>query len=367
MGSENIWVEIGHSNQEPNIWQALFACQVCIQPFEKVEKRKWGMNPAFLFDEVVERQKLFVESQYNHNAFQEDAANERTVTFRCLQIPGSGLLLALVGKVGGRTQESARLGAIAYCEELMSIFPYEYILHPALSAETFHYLTGRDILNQCSDLSSLVEIKRFETQVRTQKNLAYVIGLWQTGKRSDEQIWRSLGNFPNSAMLTISLRSTHITDKERQLLWNMTQVQAVDNYPIPNGVPPFIPPYHEWSEPFIKQRLSPWKRFFYLQIHIMVPSGVSDSLLRGIGSAITRDTPEQSSPGFLANWPGNQTDIYNWKKSLDCLEIIPNARNNTGLSRLSNIADMSEVHSVFRFPFPPMIGLPNINFLQKLE
>src|SRR6186713_868810 len=100
----NVWVELGRSNMEPNIWQALFACQVCIYSFDKLEKNRWGFNASALLDEALDRQKLFLESQYNYNIFQEDAANQRTLALRCIQIPGSGLLLALIGKVCGQTQ-----------------------------------------------------------------------------------------------------------------------------------------------------------------------------------------------------------------------------------------------------------------------
>jgi hypothetical protein len=354
------WVEL---TQSEHGWQALFACQFCVQPFEILQKNRWGFNAAALLGEALDRQKLFIESQYHGNPFQEATTGEHSLTLRCIRIPNVGLLLALVGRVSDPSREQAHQGALEYCNELLSTFPLDYKIYPATSQKSFEKLTGKEFLANCQTPQSMAQLLRFETPLRTQNGLVYINGFWQTSDRSDEQTWRILGNYPQPAMLNISLRPTILEGEERQFLWETKQVTA----PFEN-ISQMHPaqPFDKWAEPFIDRRLNPWKRYYLMQVHLLAPSGVTDSLVRPVGSAMTRESADLLSPGFLAVYPANDLTAREWRARIERLEISPPNFNSTGISRLSDLADLNEAHSVFRFPYPPEAGLPGVKFIDEL-
>ncbi len=352
------WVELSQFGQG---WQAIFACQVCMQPFETLQKSRWGFNAAALMSEALDRQKLFLESQFHGNPLSEPHA-ETSLALRCAQLPGEGLLLALVGMVKAARQDEARENALEYCHELTSTFPYDYKIYPATTSQAFEKLTGRALLAKCHSPQSIAQLMRFEKQIRAQNGLAYVIGFWQTSDHSDEQIWRALGNYPRPAMLNISLRPTILEGDERQFLWDMKTVRVpFENISQAHPAQPF----DKWTEPFLERRLNPWKRYYLMQVHLLAPAGVTNSLTRPIGTALTRETADLLSPGFLTVYPANDLTAHKWREQVEKIEIIP--IHSTSLSRLSDLADLSEAHSVFRFPYPPEAGLPGVRFIEPLE
>lgn len=357
MEKRALWVEVSPSGQG---WQAVFACQFCVQPFEILQRSRWGFNAAALLTEALDRQKLFIESQFHGDPFTEPS-HENSLTLRYIQCPGEGLLLALIGMVKAPTQDEARNNALEYCNELTSTFPHDYKIYPAVTPQAFAQLTGRELLANCQTTQSMAQLLRFQKQIRTQKGLAYVIGFWQTSDRSDEQTWRILGNYPRPAMLNISLRPTIVTGEERQLIWDMKTVSIP--YENISQMHP-TQPFDQWVEPFLARRLNPWKRYYLMQVHLLSPAGVTDSLARPIGAAMTRETADLSSPGFLTVYPPNNAAAQEWRTRLKKQEITPT--HLTSLSHLSDLADLHEVHSVFRLPYPPEVGLPGVTFLGPL-
>jgi hypothetical protein len=361
MGAQNIWIEL---NQSGNEWQALFACQICLQTLSELQKFKWGMNSALLLGEALDRQKLFIEAQHHGNPLQDAHPDGRTIALRCINIPDEGLLLVLLGKICAPTRELALQLAHEYAQELTSIFPLDYKIYPATTCDEFHRLSGQAIFAACKIPQSIQQILRFETSLRTKNGLIFVNGFWQNTERSDEQIWRILGNHPDQVMLNISLRPTLLENDERQLIWDMEHVTVPSD-----SISPAHPaqPFDKWAEPLLNRRLLPWKRFYLLQIHLLAPKNVSDSLVRAIGSAVTRESNDLLSPGFRAHLPANNASAAEWGRSLAKLEFVPAHINPSSVSRLSDIADLNEAHAVFRFPYPPEPGFPGVKFLNQPE
>ena len=283
MAIEQVWLEPG---QDGDTWQMSFACQVCLRPFSERVALKWGFNAQALLAEAADRQRLFIEAQYQGNILSEDPPDKRTVVLRCIRVPGKGLLLALMGKVCAATPELAHQQSIQYCRELVSAFPTDYRIYPAISQTAFEKLAGKDMLEKCTSTDTLAKILRFEMAPIPS---VHVFGCWQTSDRSDEQIWRALGNYPEAVVLNISLRQTQIQFAERQILWNLIQghPSATED---PQAQAPM--PLAKWAEELIKRRMSPWKKFYYLQVHLACPAAVSTSITRPIGAAITRETPD---------------------------------------------------------------------------
>ncbi|PWH11858.1 MAG: hypothetical protein DDG60_16085 [Anaerolineae bacterium] len=362
MEALNPWVEL---TPTPTGWSGSFACQVSILPLEMRQKLRWGFNAAALLSEALDRQKLFIESQFHGDPLREPASGERALALRCHQVPGEGLLLALVGKVQAATESQTYQKALEYCREVTSTFPYDYKLSPASTREMFERLTGQALFLACESVQSIARLLRFESQIRTQKNLAYVTGFWQSTERADEQIWRAMAGYPHPALLNITLQPGILEADERQLLWDMKSVAAAPVQEISNLHP--IQPFEKWVEAFIERRLNPWKRYYLLQVHLLCPAGVTHALARPIGAALTRETADLLSPGFLIVYPANSTNRQEWKTRIRQLELTSTPFHPAHLASLSNLADLNETCAVFRLPYPHEPGLPGVTFLEPLE
>lgn len=360
MNIENVRVGL---QQFSDGWQAVFACQLCLRPFSELLAMRWGFNAQALLGEAADRHKNFIESLYNHNTAQEDSPEQRSLALRAIRIPETGLLLALVGKVRAPTATEAQQRAIEFCYELVATVPTDYRLYPAESGELFDQLTGKTLLAQCQQPAHLAQIMRFEAPVRTSKNRLFVVGLWQAAERSDEQIWRTLGTFPHPVMFNVALRPTFVSHVERMELWNML-------HPPQPAEPPKLPyqplPFEQWTENFISRRLSPWKKFYLLQVHLACPTGLPDSLLRPVGAALTREGPELLSPGFHVEHPADASAAGEWANHLAWLNIEPRPSPAIGMARIRDIADLAETQVALRLPYPPEPGLPSIHFIEKL-
>jgi hypothetical protein len=372
--NQNLWIEVKRSPEriryqhvDPGIyqkypWQAMFACQIGVPVYKEREKFRWGFSAAFLLEEAIDRQKLFIESQLSINPIDEHT-EQRTLGLRCICVPNVGLRLGLVAKVLAASQEEALLSAQNYCRELEAVFPYDYVLLPASTDEEFLHIVGRGLIRQCNSLNSIAQIRRFESPLRTSKGVFRLIGLWQTGLRSDEQIWRALASSEREILLNISIRPTHLFEGERRALLAMKQsAQASQDEPSDE---PYLQDYEAWIDPFISRHTYPWNKYFYLQIHLAAPKGLDGYIFRSIGSAITREQPDKATPGFQVIYPQDIRNVIEWRNYLDDLEII-HTNNSLLLPRLSELASLDEAHAVFRLPYPPAAGLPNTEFISVI-
>ncbi len=346
-------------------YQAVFAAWFYPRPFkELVDNFRWGFNNETLLLEALDRQKQFVEIQYAvDRENRQERPDQHTVSLRCINIPGQGLLLAILGKVCAQSEEQAQHAGELYWREIKSIFPYDYVLFPATDRKSFRQVTGWELLTTTGETAIIRQLKRLEKPMRTQEGLQPVLGLWQSGIRSSELIWRALAGMTEPALLNISIHPTVLYVDEVQTLWELRNAGA----PEPNAPKGLYQsfPYRSWIEPFINRRLTPWKKFFFMQIHVVTLNHVNESLLRSIGASLTRDSNELL-PGYEIAKPSSPSLGHKWCKQLHQMEM-PEAESYFVLPRLSDLADMEEVTSVFRFPYPPAGELPGVQFIKSLD
>jgi hypothetical protein len=346
--------------EQKSSWQAMFACQIGIRPFKEREGLKWGFNLAVLLDEALDRQKLFLESQLSNNPI-DIQFSQRTLVLRCICIPQTGLRLGLIGKIQAETQEQAKATAKNYCSEILSTFPFDYTIHPATSVEEFNQITGREVLKKCNFQNSIAQIRRYESPIRTTNGIIRMMGLWQTEPRSDDQIWRRLAGYQHDLLLNITIRPTILFEGERRTLLKIKQsAQEPQDSQISE---PYLKHYEEWIDSFINRHISPWNKYFYLQVHLVSSMEIDEYIFRPIGSAITREKKESPSPGYQVVYPLDKDNALEWCKHIDNIEFIQ-MNNSFLLPRLSELATLDEAHAVFRFPYPPAQGFPNTKFLE---
>lgn len=366
------WIEIAEARDQevpavPGssefVWQAMFACLVSIPTHQEWSKLKWGWNVAALFDEAMERQKLFLESQYCVRTDANlESPDRRTLAFRFINLPGEGLLVSVLGKIHGRSQEEAQECALAYFTELESTFPYDYALIPAESRKEFLELSGSGLLEDHQ--AEPVQIKREEAPIQLNRNPPFLQGFWHSSPRAHEPIWRMLAAASTPLLLNVSLRSTILYEKDRERL-------LVSADEIPNHQDGFINQktlnvLKQWNRDFVERRLQPWKKFFYLQIHLVSPGKRGGNLARILGASLTMGGTGPSQPGYRVIYPANNHGS-SWRKKLMNLEPIFSG-SFLPAPRLSEIADLEEVFAVMRLPYsPPDNGLPGVNFWAGLR
>ncbi len=119
--------------------------------------------------------------------------------------------------------------------------------------------------------------------------------------------------------------------------------------------------YMTWADAYIKRRLTLWKNFFLLQVHVLVDGAVDENLLRSIGSTITRDSKDASMPGFQIVRPNSADEEKAWREWIRSLDCLPSSMH------IHDLADVDEAFAVFRLPYRPDAGLPGANFISAVK
>ncbi len=341
-------------------WQSLFACQVEVRPHLEWAKLKWGFNASALFDEAIVRQKLFLESQYIiRDQLRTEHPDRRTLAFRYVSRPGNGLVLTVLGKIHARTKEEVVENATALFRELKSTFPYDYNLVPACSQDEFLRISGLDILDDKEGLSDLAQIKRSETPILWNHRSLILQGLWQSDPHAHEQIWRSLAASPNPLLMNISIRSTLLYPGELERL----SKNASDSSETGNNFAKeeTFQTMKHWNELYIKRRVTPWKKFFYLQIHLASTRRIDENLFRIAGTSLTVGGEKNLTLGYQVVAPPSDKQL-DWRRKLRNLDLVSSV-SQLPVPRLAELADLDEVFAVVRLPYePPDNGFPDVKF-----
>jgi hypothetical protein len=337
--------------QTQDRWQVTFAFQVFHRSVEDWMKMRWGFNAAVLLDEAIDRQRLFVESQI----VDEDtllAGNEpqKTLALRGMNLPGLGLQMSLVGKVGAKDASIVEEEAQKYARTIHSTFPQDFVLRPAETKNEFESLSGASFFAKTPRIAM---IQRALAPIPSPRGYERAVGLWQATTRSNEQIWRALAGTTSPAMFNITLQPSMMFEGDRELILELRKVgNPKEKESVLNA------PYTAWADQYIKRRLTAWKKFFMVQVHVLCEGKMDEHLVRSIGSALTRDTADSPLPGYQIVKPTSPEDEKDWIQQIQALDLIPS------FLRTDDLADMDEAASVFRFPYRPEAGLPGARFLE---
>jgi hypothetical protein len=341
-------------------WQAVFACRVGIRSHEQWARLKWGFNALTLFDEFLERQKLFLEAQYSiRNEMRLENPDQQTLAFRYIQRPGEGVWLTILGKIYARTEAEAVRNAAAHYRGIHSTFPYDYQLIPACTRQEFLQFSGQNILEEKENDSWVAQIRRAEIPAVPDRRSPFLQGLWQTGARAHESIWRSLASAPHPVVMNVLLRSTILYEREQTMLLKADrEISEIEGGLVNQKT---LTTVKEWSTRYTERRLTPWKKFFYLQVHLASNGTLDENLCRIIATSLTLTAGKDSLPGYQVI-VAKRDDESIWRKHLSELNLtVSNSR--LSLPRLADIADMDEVFAVMRLPYsPPDKGFPDIVF-----
>jgi len=290
--------------------------------------------------------------------------DRHTLAFRYIQRPGEGLQLGLLGKVHARTEKEAADHGVDFYRGIRSTFPYDYSLTPACDRLDFSQISGQGILIDNRSSSWLAQIRRVEIPAVPDQKPPFLQGLWQTSAHAHEAIWRSLALAPTPVMLNVQLRSTILYEREKNLLlMSNRQVAEIDEGTISQKA---LTAIQEWSTRYTERRLMPWKKFFYLQIHLTASGDVDENLCRTVGTSLTLPAERESLPGYQLSIPRREEEPI-WRKQLMDLSLISSI-SRLSVPRLADVADIDEVFAALRLPYsPPDNGFPDFNFASAVN
>jgi hypothetical protein len=171
---------------------------------------------------------------------------------------------------------------------------------------------------------------------------------------------RSVISAQQKVIVNITLRPTILYDNEYEIYSNLAselaRYQSVDNSP------KIFNAYKEWCENYIKRRLTPWKKFFYLQFHVASVGDISEDLLRSMGTVLTQNSAGQTLPGYQVVRPPLKKK-REWGEKVYNMHITSLGSQLLN-PRLSEVADLEEVFSAMRIPYsPPESDLLGIKYL----
>jgi hypothetical protein len=163
-------------------------------------------------------------------------------------------------------------------------------------------------------------------------------------------------------MLNVTLRGTVLYEKERQKLLRCGEVisEATSNEFL-NAIT--LSAFKHWNQMYMDRRLAPWKKFFYLQVHLASTQKIDENFFRSIGTSITWSTTDSSLPGYHVVAPKFDEGPA-WQAKLRNLDLVFSG-SYLPVPRLSEVADMDEVFAVIRIPYsPPENGFPDLDFVK---
>ncbi len=345
-------------------WHAQFAAAIKIRKFEELVKLKWGFDFSALLNEVIDRQRLFIESQHFPGEPREQPGENRTLSLRFIHDPiGHRIRPYLLIKVQAKDRDSAVDLANETWQEMTSIFPYDYILEPIQDRPAFLKATGWDWICSSSDITAQIEIDRYEGVLCTGQEMLYLLGSWKESMIGNEQVWRILAGANQLLMINILLRPVVLFDYEVGILSNIADfAETIDKA----TVHPAYLPYIDFAVDNYRKMAANMRHPYLIRIHLASNAPIPDYIPRAIGHALTHTSkPELDTPDYQVVLANSSDELKKWKQLLLWLE--PEAFSPTGydarFSRLRNLVDAQEAVSLFRLPFPPEGGIPGVMFI----
>ncbi len=366
------WIEVSggsleklksHDGKNENLYHAVFAAHIELKPFTHLENLKWGFSDESMLVGALARQRLFIEAQQLvDDLYVPENHNYRTLALRCMRDPSKAeLQVAFLGKVSASNYDAAYSEALEYWQEIQSIFPYDYVLSPALTKDEYMDFSGESILNAEISNVSVTEISRYEGVLADDSSGIYLLGKWGTTATANEQIWRALAGYNQPLLLSIILQPTILFDVESIAIADMAKSARQINE---HGTSPLVQREAQWIKNTYDLRLNQLRYPFLAYVHLIGQDRIPDYLPRVIGSALVQTNETVPiEPRYQVKKISDKRSV----KSLvnDIRWLAPNlfsTISDTRFARMRYLVDINEADSLFHLPFPPKAGIPNVSF-----
>ena len=354
-------------------FHALFAVQVVSQPYEVIERRKWGFLVRDLLQEVMDRQMRFIASlHYVDPRSPSPDPHIKTVALRYVAHPETGQIgVVLMGKVFAATDEAARDLARAWCTEVLALSPYDYDLIPATSSEQFRALSGQSLVEAVSSPAQLVEVRRYEAFVPRTSEVDvtegdYLLFPFTWHPNAMEQVWRAMALFPMPTMVNVAIRPAYLYEVEeihlRQLYAAARELADAEH--------PDLRVQGEIAAEVYAGYLTRLSHPFLMRVGVVAQGRVPMALAQALGTALTYgflggedDGRGVPAPGYDIQFPARD-ELGVAASNLRLLEMDDWGYDLAAppYRRFRYLVDTRTAHCAFRLPFVPEGGIPEVLF-----
>lgn len=353
-----IWIDVQRGPD--GLYWARFAAAVLLRQFEERNKFRLGWNAGSLIEEGMDRQLQFLEAQYVQEWYPGlvQDGDARRLAIRFINTPSQPRLsVFLVAILSAKTKEAALKAAQEYWEEISAIFPYDYMLRPALTPGDFRSACCPELTEEIREPDDAVEIRRYANDLRGKSRGLIFLGQWRQTSVASEQIWRALRGCSRPLMMQVTLQPVALREEER--VWMLAQEQAANQLARDENEPPLTRKYAEFAAQVYKEQAQSYRNLFLEHVLLASPSGVPGYICRAIGASFTHGEDRPSPlPGYLAiklgpparEWLEGQT--LPWEDEAGC-----NLHN-----RFVYLMNARQAHVAFRFPLPSGAGIPGVEF-----
>jgi len=354
-------------------YHALFAAQVIVRPFERVEAHKWGLTTYHLLQEVMDRQRRFLASlQGGESATSRPNPHLKTAGLRYLCRPGSDVMeVVLLGKVFAPDAEQASRLAVLWWQELAALFPYDYELSPVTSPEAFRELSGLSLIESTSLPCRVAEVRRYDMFIPRLDGRAvtegdYVLFPFVWHPHAMEQVWRAMALLPCQTLVGVTLRPTWLYEAEEvhlgQLYASATRLAASDDLSLRlQG---------ELAARLYAGYVNRLRHPCLMRVHIVAAEEGVGPLARAMGTALTHKPLAETRFEHEVPFPGYEVvvpaagELPVVVENLNLLEFGEWGHDQAArpYRRFRYLFDTTGAHCAFRLPFLPKAGLPGVCF-----
>jgi hypothetical protein len=355
--TESPWIDSASNNdphQTGSIHSATWAAWIHLRNYSELLGFQWGFNARDLRQDALERNLQFVKSICTFRPIEQGW--RRTFIIRMYK-SADILKFVLIVRNVGESLESACMEAYKSWLEIRSTYPYDYVLTP-LSKDEFGKNIPQDLSIECvgyNFVTVFYPCTRFSFSKSDIKNDNPIIsvGSWSSSDTTPELIWRMLDNTLKPIALEILIQPTIIQIDEWQAfgtLKDILQKQLVDK----GSVNPSI---KEWFDAW-SNRIYSLSQPYIVQLRMFSSAPIPTYVEQIIGSALTYSPSPISSYETLQPAP---EQIAYWQKGIENHDFIDCGTLLSTLPRLPYLATLPEVARVFRAPFLPKGGIPDLN------
>ncbi len=353
-------------------YHALVAFEILRRPFAEFRGRIWNRMMAGPLIEAWDRQIHLIESLHLPGP---DPYCNPAFELRFIASPGrSQVDIFFLAKAFAPTAEQARSAALALSQEVFSLFPFDFVLHPLPDWTEFDRAYRSEWIADLKHSEQIVEIRRFERLVACPDrgngiNPIYLTSSWEWHLQSMDQVWCALAKYQQPLMFSINL-SPVLWDQVDYVYLN--NLEAVANR---GAFPPTLTPEIESVLNLYRLLLYRTPRPFKMRTVLAgipsAPRGLANAVGAGLCTPQLQvgDDETKLNVHYTLAWPTTPTDFSFAKFNLTQLSQYDWGTNLASLPirRLRYAVNAKLAQAAFRIPIPPEAGFPDISLGREVD
>ena len=337
MNTNTPWINLtSFTHAAPNgpIYSATWAAWIQLRDFSELIGFQWGFNARDLRQDAMERNLQFIKSLCTFRPSED--CWRRIYILRMYKYEDKLKFLIIVRNIA-ETPEHATNNALASWYQVRSTYPYDYILGP---------LSEHEYIGAVETQFVTVFYPCFRPLIST-NNLAISAGFWSGTETSPELIWRTLSDLQYPVALEIYLQPTILLESELAALGAVKDSIQKEFKNLTQK---------EWLDAF-SGRISALCQPYLLQLRAFSAQAIPFYVNAAIGSSFTFPPSSNSSYETLQPEP---EQLLLWRKSVEEHKFIDCGTPLAVPPRLPYLATLQEVAKIFRAPFLPKGGIPDL-------